>query len=262
MRHLRGYVYEQRLRTKWSFILPLVQRIMNSMTHTTLGVSPAQLIFGNAIELDRVVLVKESQHNIDPHVLTPSVKQYLDKLIDVQGVILQIARANQMAQDQYHLAQAQEEGAATVFPINSYVLLRYPAGLGGDHRPPSKLHTRWQGPFRVVASQGDKYTLQNLVTMRSVERHVKELAPFHHNPFTDDPTQEAIKDANEYVVDHIVAHRGDWDRLSTLEFKVRWQGYTVSDDTWEPWSNVRTNGRLHEYLRNIGKESKIPRQFR
>jgi len=263
MRHLRGYVYDQRLREKWSIILPLVQRIMNSMVHSTTGVSPAQVLFGNAVDLDKVVLVPELQGSVQADVVPPSVKEYLDKLVHAQGIILELAQKNQEEHDRHHLAQASAgAGELTTFPINSYVLLQYPAGLGGDHRPPSKLHTRWQGPFRVIGSRGDKYTLQNLVTMRSMERHVKELIPYHHNPFTDDPVQEAIKDANQYVVERIITHTGNWNVKSTLQFRVRWRGYTEQDDTWEPWKNIRTNVRLHEYLRSIGKANQIPAPFR
>jgi hypothetical protein len=260
MRHLRGYVYEQRLRQKWSIVLPLVQRILNSMTHTTIGVSPAQAIFGNAIELDRVVLIPELKESIDQETISPSAKEYLDQLLKSQELILNIARENQLEHDRFHLAQASADGnTPSVFPVNSYVMLRYPAGLGGDHRPPSKLHTRWQGPLRVVASQGDKYTLQNLVTMRPVERHIKELAPFYHNPLTDNPALEAIKDADQFVIERVIAHRGEWNRIGSMTFRVRWRGYTESDDTWEPWSNVRLNEKLHEYLTSIGKANKIPR---
>jgi hypothetical protein len=263
MRHLRGYVYDQRLREKWSIILPLVQRIINSMVHSTTGVSPAQVIFGNAVDLDKVVLIPELQGSVDENVVPPSVKEYLDKLIHAQGIILELAQKNQEKHDRHHLAQTSADaGEVTTYPVNSYVLLQYPAGLGGDHRPPSKLHTRWQGPFRVIGSRGDKYTLQNLVTMRSVERHVKELIPYYHNPFTDDPVQEAIKDANQYIVERIMEHRGNWNVKSSLQFRVRWRGYTEHDDTWEPWKNVRTNARLHEYLRSIGKENQIPAPFR
>ena len=53
LRRLRALIFDTRLVTIWSDLLPLVQRIMNAHPVATIGVSPAQIIFGNAIDLDR-----------------------------------------------------------------------------------------------------------------------------------------------------------------------------------------------------------------
>jgi len=52
-RHLRAIVYHKNVHYDWSIYLPLVQRILNTEIHSSTGVSPAQLIFGNSIDLDR-----------------------------------------------------------------------------------------------------------------------------------------------------------------------------------------------------------------
>jgi len=53
MRHLRAIIFHGNVKTRWSFNLPLVQRIFNASTKKSLGVTPAQIIFGNSINLDR-----------------------------------------------------------------------------------------------------------------------------------------------------------------------------------------------------------------
>jgi len=53
MRHLRAILFEKGLKDKWSWVYPLVERIINSEVHETIRVSPAQLVFGNMIDLDR-----------------------------------------------------------------------------------------------------------------------------------------------------------------------------------------------------------------
>lgn len=58
------------------------------------------------------------------------------------------------------------------YPANSFVLVQYPAGLGDSHRPPDKLLTRWQGPFRVIGNNGDEYELQGLVTEKTTKHHI------------------------------------------------------------------------------------------
>jgi hypothetical protein len=45
LRRLRALVFETRLVTIWSDLLPLVQRIMNAHPVATFGVSPAQILF-------------------------------------------------------------------------------------------------------------------------------------------------------------------------------------------------------------------------
>ncbi len=52
MRHLTAIVFDKRVNDSWSSdSLPLVQRIMNAKVHDTIGVSPAELLFGQAINL-------------------------------------------------------------------------------------------------------------------------------------------------------------------------------------------------------------------
>jgi transposase InsO family protein len=53
LRHLRGIIFDKNVAADWSDNLPLVQRIMNSSVHSSIGVTPASILFGNAIDLDR-----------------------------------------------------------------------------------------------------------------------------------------------------------------------------------------------------------------
>jgi hypothetical protein len=52
MRHLTAIIFDRRVSDVWSSeYLPLVQRIMNAKVHDTIGVSPAELVFGKSINL-------------------------------------------------------------------------------------------------------------------------------------------------------------------------------------------------------------------
>ena len=66
---------------------------------------------------------------------------------------------------------------------------------------------------------------------------------------------------SEFVIERILAHRGDKAKRSTLEFLVKWENYDESENTWEPWSNVRLTTQLHEYLENNKMRSLIPRNL-
>ena len=45
MRHLRAILLDKNVVTDWAMCLPLVQRIMNASVHSSIGVSPAQILF-------------------------------------------------------------------------------------------------------------------------------------------------------------------------------------------------------------------------
>ena len=53
MRHVKDIVFDRKLKKRWSKTLPLVSRIFNANEISSIGVSPAQILFGNAISLDR-----------------------------------------------------------------------------------------------------------------------------------------------------------------------------------------------------------------
>lgn len=170
--------------------------------------------------------------------ISPSVRMYLDKLLRAQALVLKVAQECQKAIDVKNIQEREEKRSKIKdkeqkFEINSFVLLRYPAGLGGAHRPPSKLHTKWQGPFKVVGIQGDQYTLLNLVTMKTSQHHKKDLAPFKLDAKLADPVEIAARDLDEYIVEAIVDHKDDFTQKSLLQFKVRWAGLDESLDTWE-----------------------------
>jgi hypothetical protein len=46
LRHLRAILHDYSLSNEWSSALPFVMRILNSRKHSSLGVSPAQILFG------------------------------------------------------------------------------------------------------------------------------------------------------------------------------------------------------------------------
>ena len=56
--HLRAIVFDRKIKVNWSIALPLIQRLMNTFEHSSIGCAPSQIIFGNAIDLDRNILYR------------------------------------------------------------------------------------------------------------------------------------------------------------------------------------------------------------
>ena len=252
-RHLRTLVYNKKVKSKWSTYLPLVQRIMNASVHNTLGVSPAQIVFGNAVRLDSNLLPTR------PIMHSSKVHEYLEGLLETQKDIMQIALRNQMESDQFHIATRGGKKGITEFPINSYVLVNYE---GNEHRPPSKLHTFLRGPLRIVNRNGPIYTLENLVKNKLEDFHIKLLHPFEFDAALVDPQEVAQHDEDQFGIVRVLNHRFSSRRQSRqdLEFLVEFEDSTTP--IWQPWSaDIRENEQIHAHLAKNQMRKFIPIKY-
>jgi hypothetical protein len=92
--------------------------------------------------------------------------------------------------------------------------------------------------------------------------NINRLVPFYFHPEVHDPMHIAAKDYSEFPIEQILTHRGDPARKSQMEFKVRWQGYTSLEDTWEPWKTLRNTPGLQAYLISVGLARLVPKEHR
>ncbi len=69
---------------------PLVQRIMMAEPNEVIGVSPAQLLFGNAIQLDRGIFL--SQLPDDGVETEVALSNWADRMFTAQKVLLDTAQ--------------------------------------------------------------------------------------------------------------------------------------------------------------------------
>jgi hypothetical protein len=138
------------------------------------------------------------------------------------------------------------------YPVNSYVLFAHPDG------PKDKMSCRRTGPFQVVNHIGNTYTIKNLINGKHINTHIGNLVPFNYDATRTIPKDVAMYDMREFVVESILNHRGDRNRRTQMEFLIRWKGFTIEWDTWEPYGNLRDNDQLIEYLRSNRIKSLIP----
>ena len=177
--------------------------------------------------------------------------------MEAQRILLKIAYENQYKKDSENIIRRNAENI-TIFPPNSYVLVKYPdSGMGS--KPPDKLMTYLRGPLRVINNIGPYYTLLNLVTNEQEEAHVKRLKPFLFDPDRVDPVDVANRDDCSFTVQKVITHQGNFKRKNSLEFLVQWEGYSESENSWVPWKELRLNQFLHEYLRGINMQKLIPK---
>jgi Chromo (CHRromatin Organisation MOdifier) domain len=136
----------------------------------------------------------------------------------------------------------------TTFAIDSFVLVQYAS------TPPTRLHTKWEGPISSILSE---YTLLNLISKKTRTIHAGCL-----NPLKQDPMDTARRDYMEFFVESILSHSGDTRRVSTLLFHVKWLNHPSTSNTWDSWRNLRSCEALFTYLRNNALQRLIPRTHR
>jgi hypothetical protein len=109
MHHLTAIIFDKRISESQSTdYLPLVQRIMNVKVHDTIGVSPAELLFGQSINLYSGLLSA-----IPPESLIRGLDDTADgrlsnhvaKLVKAQHNLIEVASSNQLISDSYHMKE-------------------------------------------------------------------------------------------------------------------------------------------------------------
>jgi transposase InsO family protein len=252
LRHLRALLFDSRVHDKWSFEqLPLVQRIMNTVEKTSTGVTPAELILSYSIRLSSNILapIDTSVDSSDT-----SLSDRMDEWISRQHTLLIVARENQQQSDQHRLVENDAE--ITDYPINSYVLYTPPMGRS------NKLLPKHKGPYQVIGHEHSIYIIEDLIRGKRIQTHIHNLRPFIFDPHHIDPMEIAQQNEQEFQVREIVAHRGNHRRRSTMEFLVRWTGYDMSSNSWEPYKALMHVDKLHDYLRLHRMRSLIPKEHK
>ena len=99
-----------------------------------IGVSPAQLLFGNAIDLDRGLFTPvEPMFESD---VPTAISQWAMEMLKMQSELMLQAKEVQEKRDAKNIKRRTPENI-TEFPVNSYVLIGYPTS--SHHKgPPTK----------------------------------------------------------------------------------------------------------------------------
>ena len=232
LRHLIAIVNDTKMKDSWSQDLPFVQRIYNASRNEHLGASPAQILFGNAIDLDRNILFTQDLPPVNDREIQLSA--WVSSMLISQHQIIHAAQQTQLQHDVEHLQS--KPNKPTVFEDQSLVLVAYPITRMGQH-PPTKLHTKWRGPLKVVGRNIDEYQIENLNTHVIEKVHVSRLKQFEHDERIN-PVHISYNDNDEFVIEEVLDVRGDKKGTrEQIEFLIKWEGYDNSQNTWEKASN-------------------------
>jgi hypothetical protein len=241
IRHLRMLVNDRRIRDDWEMVLPLVKRIMNSKKHEATGASPASLVFGNGVDLERGNLFPQIDGDAPIR-----VSDFIAKLIKTQDLLHKWATENQEKTNIKHLKKDNNK-QITYFEVDSLVLAQH------EVRKTSKLLPTWRGPFRVLSrkirEQGDIYTCQNLITMKVYDFHVTKLKQYIYDELRTNPIDAAAMDKDEFIVEAVLDHKFTHKdkKASDLNLLIKWKGFPNPE--WNAYStSIRKVKVVHDYL--------------
>ena len=250
-RHATSLFFDRKIKDDWKVAKPMVQRILNSNYSDRTKISPADMLFGRAVDLDRGIFTSFEEITLSSPIPLSSTTS---KMLKIQSDLMSIHRNILKEGDDIRLQN--EDTEFTEYANDSYVLLEPVTG------PKDRLHTRRTGPYLIHSSSGNNYTLENLVSKKQLRVHINSLVPFLFDPKRTDPQKVATHDVDEFHIEMILSHRGRFTNKRELEFKVRWTGFDDSFDTWEPWKSLKDTSQLHDYLRLINLPNEIPKGHR
>jgi len=257
-RWMRAIVNDRRIgHHRVSRATPFVTRIHNAKKVKSLGYSPGQMVFGQRIELDKNIFLPR-EVRVETRT---NITQWIQEQEELQNLILTIAAEQQTQYDNRNRVKRtarDNEHATREFPVGTYVLSAYPPTDYGQARP-NKLHPMLQGPFEVVGRDNHVIQLRNLVSKKQVERNIKLLRPFQYDPTRTNPRVVALNDYHdEFEIEAILSHTGQWNRKQHMTFKVRWLGYDETWDTEEYFKNLKFNDVFRDYVTAQGYERLLP----
>jgi len=266
VRHVKAIVNHRKIKHQWSDVLPMVQRIINAEILYGLNVSPAQILFGNAITLDKGIFLENIPKTRDDTTIASKahhLSEWMSRMLKAQADIIDIAQESQLKSHVEYFERFPT--GRTEFPIGSYVLVNY-----GENRPPSKLHTYSRGPYRVVKQDEinpNRITVQNLVTSKLEDFPNKQLRPFEVDERHMTPTEAAMMDEDYEIVTKVLSHtpkKLHGTPKGKIFFQVQYAGDEANNKppSKVSYSLLRDNEVLHDYLRSIKAVSLIPAKYK
>jgi transposase InsO family protein len=265
LRHLRMFVSKSKVTDDWVIKLPFVQRIMNASVHSVTGYSPAAMLFGNAVNLNRNLLptpVDESPGLRSVELTSDFYQAWFDQRNEAQQDILNASVEIQEALKAEHLESLPSE-SITSFDVGAWVLAQPHENPMTGRRTSHKLQPYFLGPFEVLSKDdANTYVLKDVVQDKTIKRHVTSLRPFYFDIQYTNPVDIAMIDRYEFRVEKVLDHKGNFKAKKTLEFLVKWTGYTDDENSWVPWKEVMHVTALHEYLQQKGLAKYIPKELR
>ena len=247
--HLRRLVHDERLFHRWASdtVLPLINHTLSTAPNSELG--GRSRLSSNLAQLTIIA-------STCPLPLVPG-NNYCDLLQELDHNLATVRAITTAFQQSLRTRRLRNQITNLYQPGN--LILWNPREHVNSFRS-SKLAPRLLGPYSVISQERNDIICTHC--------HLKTQHTFHSDrvsPFLGAPTDAenlGLLDKEEYVVSAVLQHRGNLNRLKTVEVLVSWLGYGAESNTWEPWKAMRNVSALHTYLQSQNLAKFIPLAYR
>ena len=162
--HIRSLTYDNTSLEDYKLALPFVMRIINSNHSDRIKISSAQLLFGNCVNPDCGMF--RPIDGVPPSKKSMSV--HVSNLLKTQESLRKAAAKELLRTDLLHMTH-KKQLQHTDYQPETYVLVHY-----RTVHPPTRLHTFWRGPMRVISGSNSRFTLYGLISHVKKEYRVSD----------------------------------------------------------------------------------------
>ena len=208
----------------WANLLSLAEFSYNNSRQASLGCSPFYANYG----YNPTFTLNLRRENL---VSVPAAKALAESLQSVHESLIDNLKTAQDHQARYHDAKHK----SIEFSVGNKVWLN-PSNIRTE-RPSKKLDWKRLGPFSItkrIGTQAYELSLPKSMKIHPVF-HVSLLEPYKASPIPDrtqPPPPPVIVDSDrEFEVEQILDSKFTRNHLYYL---VKWKGYSISDNSWEP----------------------------
>ena len=243
--HLIIVAMELNNKTSWVDYLPIVQRILNSTEFGKLGSTPAELLFGSNVNLDRHFLTSPRPTKVE------KVAKWLDDFLVKHEKRAEEARQyeNKRIKQQLNREMKRPNEKLTVFAVNDRILVDWPKNaLTGALSKPNRLNTPRRGPFIVVRkNDNNTYDVIHAATKLPETFSIWEMHPYKQTD-TNDEDRVARADNDMVVITSVRRHRFVTNNhiMKHLQLEVTFGNGTP---IWQTYDTLKRVEMVHEYLR-------------
>jgi hypothetical protein len=254
IQHLCFIVNDRRVHDEWDVMLPIALRIINSLQHASVGLSPAQILLPGCDSSSHMYptvepgAVSNYIAEIRDSGSRARVQEYISNLVELQQQAIKSAREFQDNVVRRNVVTKAPEPYRK-FSVGEWVTHQWRGGR------PGKLSVQWQGPFKVMRQESNTmYIIQDPADLKEYRKHVRELYEYRMG-LTNNPAAIIAMDKVEDLVDFIVDHECPVDKVtgrrvpkSGWRFRIRWIGCGQEEDSWLPFKEVNPLAAFDIYL--------------
>ena len=234
IRFLTDLVHEERVIRIWAepHVLGIIQFIINDEKSKETGISPFKYVFGTV----------DAPYFRLPELMEDEVKANAQlSLLDEHLNTIREAAANVQRKRQDRRSSAKPEAGREQYAVGDFVLKRRDMSQFKS----GKLSANYFGPYQVVSTYKADVTVKDLLSDAHFVFHMDDLKPFVGGQ--EKAYARALTDADQFVIEKIVAYKGEPLKRSTTSFLVRFQD---GDERWLPYKSVAEAAKLDEFCKD------------